>query len=199
MKRLDISTYAELRKGADVLEADSYGEKVLRLTNGNILKLFRRKRLLSSALWSPYAQRFCLNADRLRRFGFAAPKVIDVFRVREIGRDGVLYEPVPGKTLRQEFRENPVPDDLASTGEKLGRFVCDLFDRGVYFRSLHLGNIVRTPEGNFGLIDIADLRVFPLALPMRLRRRNILRMLRISEPGEDAWIDPDKMLCRNRD
>ena len=29
----------------------------------------------------------------------------------------------------------------------------------VYFRSLHLGNVVRTPEGRMGLIDIADLRV----------------------------------------
>lgn len=53
MQAIDHSTYEALRKGAHVLEADGSGDKVLRLADGRMLKLFRRKRLLSSALFSP--------------------------------------------------------------------------------------------------------------------------------------------------
>ena len=50
MQSIDHSTYEALREGAHVLEADGSGDKVLRLADGRMLKLFRRKRLLSSAL-----------------------------------------------------------------------------------------------------------------------------------------------------
>jgi len=43
--------------------------------------------------------------------------------------------------------------------EKLGRVIATLHAKGVYFRSLHMGNIVLTPVAEFGLIDIADLHV----------------------------------------
>ena len=55
LRIIDYQTYMVLREGAEVLEVDHCGEKVLRLRDGNILKLFRRKRLISSALWYPYA------------------------------------------------------------------------------------------------------------------------------------------------
>lgn len=66
MQALDHTRYLALREGAQVLEADGSGDKVLRLTDGSILKLFRRKRLLSSAAWYPYAKRFADNCDALR-------------------------------------------------------------------------------------------------------------------------------------
>jgi len=196
VKKIDQSTYLAMRDGAEILEADSHGDKVLRLTNGNMLKLFRRKRLISSSLWSPYAKRFCRNADRLLQLGIHAPKVIDVFRIPELERDGVLYAPVPGQTLRQEFHITPANNNIAPVRATLASFVRALFDKGIYFRSLHLGNIVRTPDGTFGLIDIADLRVFPIPLPQVMRKRNLTRMLRICEPGEDKWIDKELMLTQ---
>jgi hypothetical protein len=61
MQKLDHTAYLNMRDGAEVLEADRHGDKVLRLTDGTMLKLFRRKRVLSSALWAPYAQRFADN------------------------------------------------------------------------------------------------------------------------------------------
>ena len=44
----------ELIAGARILEQDSFGPKVYQLRDGNMLKLFRRKRLLSSALLRPH-------------------------------------------------------------------------------------------------------------------------------------------------
>jgi hypothetical protein len=63
LKRLVHDDYLAMRAGATVLEADGFGDKVLRLADGTMLKLFRRKRLFSSAAWYPYAQRFADNAS----------------------------------------------------------------------------------------------------------------------------------------
>ena len=69
MQPLSPERYRHLREGAQVIEADSHGEKVLRLADGNYNKLFRRNRLISSALFWPYAQRFANNARRREQLG----------------------------------------------------------------------------------------------------------------------------------
>src|SRR5690606_38383957 len=137
--------YEQLRAGAQVIEADSHGEKVLRLADGNYLKLFRRKRLLSSALLWPYAQRFASNARQLARLGIPCPQVIALYKLKTPRRDIVHYQPLPGRTLRQ-LRDagQPLPEGLF---EQFGRFMAELHQQGVYFRSAHLGNVVLTPEG----------------------------------------------------
>ena len=62
MQTLEQADYLALRADARVLEYDRHGDKVLQLADGSYLKLFRRKRLLSSAAWYPYAKRFADNA-----------------------------------------------------------------------------------------------------------------------------------------
>ena len=74
MQSIDHSTYEALRKGAQVLEADGSGDKVLRLADGRMLKLFRRKRLLSSALFFPYAQRFANNTRACLLYTSPSPR-----------------------------------------------------------------------------------------------------------------------------
>ena len=51
MEILPHENYLALRAGAAVVETDYYGDKLLLLLNGDYLKLFRRKRLISSAAW----------------------------------------------------------------------------------------------------------------------------------------------------
>ncbi|MCF5632082.1 toluene tolerance protein, partial [Pseudomonas syringae] len=105
MQKLDHTAYLDLREGAEVLESDRNGDKVLRLSNGTMLKLFRRKRLLSSAIWAPYAQRFADNCQALHARGIDCPKVLQVYRIPGIERDAVHYDPLPGHTLRQLLDE----------------------------------------------------------------------------------------------
>jgi phage gp46-like protein len=62
VQTLSHDAYLALRADATVLERDLHGDKVLQLADGSYLKLFRRKRLISSAAWYPYAQRFADNA-----------------------------------------------------------------------------------------------------------------------------------------
>ncbi|CAN1595470.1 phosphotransferase [Pseudomonas sp. B21-028] len=191
MQKLDHNSYLSLREGANVLEADRKGEKVLRLTDGSILKLFRRKRLLTSALWAPYAERFADNCQTLRERGIECPQVRQVYRIPDIERDAVHYDPLPGRTLRQ-LLDAEGHDDLRA---RLGAFVAQLHQAGIYFRSAHLGNLVLTPENTLGLIDIADLRAYPKPLRKSLRLRNFKHMLRYRQDRE--WLLKDNQFLEH--
>lgn len=185
VKQLGADAYETLRAGAAVLEADSFGDKVLRLPDGTILKLFRRKRWFSSAAWYPYAQRFADNAAALRRLGVLAPEVLAVWRVPAIERDAVHYQPVPGRTLREMRRDGLEPAMEADLKDRFGQFLARLHDDGVYFRSLHLGNVVCTPDRQLALIDIADARFFGRPLHARLRERSLKRLHAFAD--ESDW------------
>jgi hypothetical protein len=184
--------FLALKAGAEVLEADAHGEKVLRLADGSMLKLFRRKRLISSAAWYPYARRFADNAEALAKKGIRVPRVIAVARIPSVKRDAVHYHPLEGTTLRSLLRGGLDPETEARLKKLFTGFVIRLHALGIYFRSLHLGNVVLTPSGELGLIDFADLRIYRRPLPVFMRRRNIRRMLGIA--GERDWIDSAAIL-----
>ncbi|KPW41833.1 Toluene tolerance protein [Pseudomonas coronafaciens pv. atropurpurea] len=183
MQALDHAHYLDLVQGAEVLEADGTGDKVLRLRDGSMLKLFRRKRLVSSAAWYPYAQRFADNCVTLANRDIPCPRVLTVCRIAEIERDAVHYEPLAGYTLRQLLGSALAADKLRT---QLGRFIASLHEKGVYFRSAHLGNVILTPEGNLGLIDIADMKTYRHSLRKSLRLRNFKHMLRYQEDRQ--WL-----------
>ena len=186
--------FLALREGAEVIEADGHGEKVLRLADGSLLKLFRRKRLLSSAAWYPYAQRFVSNALALRERGIPVPTVIAAVRIPSIKRDAVRYHPLAGESLRTLVRQGLDPATERELKGKFTDLVIHLHALGIYFRSLHLGNVILTPSGELGLIDFSDLRVYARPLPGFMRRRNIQRMLGME--GEREWIDSGAILRR---
>ncbi|SCW54419.1 phosphotransferase [Pseudomonas sp. NFACC05-1] len=191
MQTLDHARYLSLREGAEVLEADGKGDKVLRLTDGSILKLFRRKRLLTSALWAPYAKRFADNCRTLRERGIECPEILQVYRIPSIKCDAVHYTPLPGYTLRQLLNVD-TNEDLQA---RLGEFVARLHQNGIYFRSAHLGNVVLTPQNTLGLIDIADLRTYRKPLRKGLRLRNFKHMLRYRQ--ERDWLLKDNQFLEH--
>lgn len=184
--------FLALKAGAEVIETDPHGEKVLRLADGTILKLFRRKRLITSAAWYPYAQRFVDNAGALARRGVPVPRVIAALRVPSVKRDAVHYHPLQGVSLRSLIRQELAPETERRLKRQFTEFVIHLHALGIYFRSLHLGNVILTPSGELGLIDFSDLRIYRRPLPRFMRRRNIQRMLGIA--GEREWIDSEAIL-----
>lgn len=196
LKTLSKQDYLNMREGAKVLEADPHGEKVLLLRDGSILKLFRRKRLLSSALFYPYAQRFAHNARRLSLIGVRVPTVIEVFSVPEMARDVVHYKPLPGETLRHLAKEGLAPERKLQLRTELNRLIVKLHFNGIYFRSLHLGNVIVTDGDQLGLIDFSDMRIYPWALGKYLRRRNVQRMAK--QPIEAGWLDMAKIMDGDR-
>ena len=191
---MDLKDYLALREGAVVLEADPHGDKVLRLVDGTIFKLFRRKRLVTSAALFPYALRFVKNAQALARLGVPVPKVLNLVRIPAIARDAGHYAPLEGETLRGMARVGLEQADERKLKSLFTRFVIELHDRGIYFRSLHIGNVVCTPDGRLGLIDFSDLRIYPWRLGRYLRARNMRRMQGIAD--ERDWLDIDAILQR---
>ncbi|NMG33893.1 toluene tolerance protein [Azoarcus sp. TTM-91] len=187
---LGYEDYLKLREGALVIEADRYGDKVLLLPDGSYIKLFRRKRLLSSAAFYPYVRRFADNVQALHARGIPCPDIIALYRIPHIERDAVHYRPLVGETLRRLLKQTPPPEaEACRLREQIGSFVARLHRLGVYFRSLHLGNIVLTPSGELGLIDVADMTTRQRALGYLLRKRNLKHLLRY--PEETAWLCAD--------
>ena len=168
--------FQQLTHNAAVLEADGLGPKVLQLQTGQFLKIFRRKRWLSSALLKPYSRRFIKNAERLQNLGIPTLDVKALYELPDKATSAVLYAPLPGNSLSQlakqpGFSWSPLLPELI-------RFVRELHRKGIYFRSLHLGNIVLTPQGSLGLIDIADMRFLGHSLPNHMIRRNLAHFSR---------------------
>ena len=186
MQKLDHTDYLVLRENCKVIEQDGFGDKVMILQDGTFLKLFRRKRLITSAAIWPYAQRFADNAKKLEELGIPCPKIIEVYRIPSIERDAVHYHPLPGMTLRDlHLGKAEYPDDLR---ERFAKFVGHIHDLGVYFRSIHLGNVVLTPEGEIGLIDISDMKIQTRPLSKSQRKRNFVHMVR--DAGDEEWLSP---------
>lgn len=186
MAKLCMEDYLRLRENAQLIESDEHGDKVLQLPDESYLKLFRQKRLLSSALIYPYASRFADNIAHLTRIGIPCPRVIGVYRIAAIKRDAVHYRPLYGKTVRQIVRDGIDEAQAAVIRKMLGIFVAELHAQGIYFRSLHLGNIILTEPGNFGLIDVADMQIRRGPLTRSRRLRNILHLSRYSD--EAQWL-----------
>lgn len=177
--RLSEAALNQMIVNASVLEADSYGAKVYRLQDGKILKLFRRKRWFSSALLRPYSKRFIDNATRLEELGVPTLKVLQFYTLDQPNMTAVLYEPLPGETLRQMTKAPGF--SWSEMLPALVELVRELHHSGIYFRSLHLGNIVVTPENRMGLIDVADMRFFAAPLSEKLKKRNLRHFARYIE------------------
>lgn len=170
--------FAQLSQNARILEQDQRGIKVLQLDNGNILKIFRVRHTFTLARIYSYARQFCRNAGRLKKLGIPTVEIVQLFHFEDSTDTAVMYQPLPGKTLRQLNQSGQLDNALL---KEFGQFVARLHQQGVYFRSLHFGNVVRTPEGQLGLIDIADLKVYPCSLATGHRARNFRHLQRYAE------------------
>lgn len=194
MKILSEPDLSALLLGSTTIEEDGLGLKVARLADGSFLKLYRRKRLLSSALWSPPSVRFAENAEHLQKLGIPAPNIHELLRVPERQLNGVRYQPLPGDTLRNRWR-SLAAEARDQEVEQFGGFLGRLHESGVYFRSLHLGNVLRLPDGELGLIDLSDMTISGHALKAMKRQRNLKHILRyredtqwLSESHREAWL-----------
>lgn len=178
----------KLCAGGSVLEQDERGVKVIQLTNGEILKIFRVKRLLSGANLFSYARRFCRNAKRLKRLNIPTIEIKTLFHFHNSNNTAVLYQPLEGKTLKQMIQSDSF--DLVSA-EAIGDFLAALHQQGIHFHSLHTGNVVQTPDGDLGLIDISDMSIYAWPLFCHTRVRSFKRLCRyqddIRKLGKFFW------------
>jgi len=176
MEKINQQQYQALIKGALLLEEDAFGVKVLDTRQGEIIKLFRRKRFFSTALLKPYAVRFVNNAQQLDTLGIPTVKINRLLWCHSIKRHLVVYQRLDGLLLRDVLSDSTLNSDALF--RQFGSFIAKLHNKGVYFRSAHLKNILVCPNGEFALIDISDMQIKKKALKLALRIRNFQHILR---------------------
>ncbi len=178
------SEYRTLTEPAQELERDRFGVKVLLLPDERIVKLFRLKRWFSLSAIYPYSFRFRRNARRVRKLGLSSVQVERVFYCPAIRRHGVIYPRLAGETLAELLTREPERTELL---EELALYMAQLHLTGVYFRSLHLGNVLLQAQGGLALIDVADMRFRNRPLNGSERARNFAHLLR--KPEQRAIIE----------
>lgn len=181
--------FAEMFRTGQVIEQDERGIKVLRFQNGDYLKIFRPRRRFSGAQLFSHARRFCRNAGRLQALQIPTVRIQKLYHFEDNPHAAVLYSPLEGETLRGIVHEGNYDADMIA--RKLGEFLATLHSKGVHFHSLHTGNVVLTPQGEFGLIDISDMSVYPWPLFCNTRIRSFKRLCRYKEDilllGKPFW------------
>jgi tRNA A-37 threonylcarbamoyl transferase component Bud32 len=176
MKSLTMVELAR-RMGATSVPDPAQLANIVELADGTVLKLFRKGSRIANLRCSR-ARRFARSARRLRERGLCTVDVLDVLRVNELGREGVIYRPLPGTDVRQCVRS------VSASLEVLGAFArlaAKLHRKGVYCRSLHLGNVILMDGGSLGLVDVADTSFGKTSLGVAKRVRNFRPILRYPE------------------
>ncbi|MRI31956.1 toluene tolerance protein [Endozoicomonas sp. OPT23] len=192
LERLSLNEFNGMKEGAEIIEKDHDGDKVLRLKDGSFIKIFRVKSLISQAWFWPYSMQFARNAEKLIARGVQTVDITGCYRLKGWKETAVHYQPLPGKNLRQVFPTLDTHSVKELTGQ-LASYYADLQQKGIYFRSLHLGNILQLPDKTLGLIDIADMRFSRGPLDTEQRLRNLKHLARYSQDVE--YLTQDDTFC----
>ncbi len=169
---------------ASILQQEIRGIKVYLSPGRDVIKLFRIKRIFSLSFIYPYSMRFERNGRRLQARGVATVLVDRVFYCHSIKRHGVIYRMMPGEDL-YSLLSSENPDTGLFT--ELAAFMVRLHDKGIYFRSLHLGNVLKMPDADLGLIDIGDMRFSPWPLTVKARARNFRHLFRSADYSQPMF------------
>lgn len=172
-------TLVELTRRMGATSAPDPGQitNIIEFADGTVLKLFRKGSRIDT-LRRSRARLFARCARRLRERGICTVDVLDVLRVDELGREGVVYRPLPGTDVRQ------LVCSASASLEVLGavaRLAAKLHRKGVYFRGLHLGNVILVDGGSLGLVDVVDTSFSRKSLSVAKRVRNFKPILRYTE------------------
>jgi len=185
---LSTETLDGMLEGGEVLEQDERGYKVVRLRTGDILKIFRVRHKVNGMRIYTHARRFFRNAERLHQLGVNTVTCQSLYHFSNSNDTAVLYSPLAGYTIRKLLDGNLLNQEMALA---LGAFIARLHQSGIHFRSLHMGNILVMPDGQYGLIDISDMSIYPWPLFCNTRVRNFRHLCRypddMSHLGKLSW------------
>lgn len=151
--------------------------KLLETQDNEIIKIFYpRKKLISSNAYKPYALRFASNAKQLRDLGFETPIINNIQHCPELNTYVLTYKRLQGIDTRV-LANNQHPDII----NQVARFIAELHNKGVFFRSIHLENLLYQDNGHFALLDIVDVQFNNKPLATYMRFRNLKHFLLIKD------------------
>jgi hypothetical protein len=172
--RVSKDQFASLCSGGKIISAHRiYGPKVILLPSGDYIKVFNPKSGLTKRKFFPKYKTFVKNTEQLRAYGIPSVTVNQVYFLEEYSSYAVSYTPLSGMDVRSLAEKNP-----KQTVDDLIPFLVELHEKGIYFRGIHLGNVLKLDNGQYGLIDVADLYFKRGPLSILLRVRNLAHMLK---------------------
>lgn len=173
VKLLSVDEFDEMVGAATMLAASSKRGRPRMMMNekGDILKFFYQRKKLSASRIKPYALRFAKNCKKLLARGIDAVCVKKIYYCPEKQCHVVRYIRIPGKDIRECLASGQ-----SEVLENIPGLLADLHKKGIFFRSVHLGNILQVKEDEFGLVDVANVRFYARSLRASLRARNIIHM-----------------------
>jgi hypothetical protein len=145
--------------------------KVIETDTDDIIKIFySRKKNPFSSNKCP-ALKFKKHAEKLASYQIGAPKIDALRYCPDLDTHFVCYSKIKGDDIRYLIRsgQNHMIASFAT-------FLANLHNNGIYFRSLHLANIVYQENAQFALIDIVDMRFKENSLSFYMRYRNLKHM-----------------------
>jgi len=141
-----------------------------------IIKLFYpKKSRFSSSKVKPRALRFYRNCERLLEKGYLAPKILDFQYYKDERIHLIHYQRLEGYDIRYLAARDP------AIIFEVAKFIADLHANGVWFRGIHLENLLYQANGQFALIDVADLKFRARALSLYIRYRNLKHLFNTRE------------------
>lgn len=182
--------YLNLTEGAKLIKRTRTKLRLLLSTENKIIKhIYKRKWFSTATLW-PYATRFINNAKRLKSKNILVPEINAVYFYPKLNCDILIYDYVDGPTLYDIACNN----DL-SFMPKFAHYIAMLHDLGIYFKDLHLGNIV-VKNDSYTLLDLESIHCKRRALTLTQRAQNLKYMFSIKEHvqfyqqfGADKFLD----------
>jgi len=149
-----------------------YGPKVVLLPDGDYLKVFNPKSGVTKRRFFPKYKTFVRNTEKLRAYNISCVRVTEIYALPDQDGFAVRYVPLIGTDLRILAQRQ-----VDKTLEKFIPFLVELHEKGIYFRGIHLANVLRLDDGKYGLIDVADLYFKRGPLSVMQRVRNLVHLL----------------------
>ena len=174
MKKIFFKNDAEFNKFVE--KADDLGHRKTFHKKNEIIKIFNVRGYLSSGFFNTYASRIIKNSIRLKEHEIPSIEITNELAFQYNNRlSGVSYKYIPGKTYRD--LGNKITKEMITD---LAKYISIIHKKGIYFRAMHLGNILLHNKKLF-LIDIAKIHFYPWPLFIFTRARAFRRMIKYQD------------------
>ena len=174
MKKIFFKNDAEFNKFVE--KADDLGHRKTFHKKNEIIKIFNVRGYISSGFFNTYASRIIKNSIKLKEHEISSIEITNELAFQYNNRlSGVSYKYIPGKTYRD--LGNKITKEMITD---LAKYISIIHKKGIYFRAMHLGNILLHNKKLF-LIDIAKIHFYPWSLFIFTRARAFRRMIKYQD------------------
>ena len=174
MKKIFFKNEAEFNKFVE--KADDLGHRKTFHKKNEIIKIFNVRGYISSGFFNTYASRIIRNSIKLKEHEISSIEITNELAFQYNNRlSGVSYKYIPGKTYRD--LGNKITKEMITD---LAKYISIIHKKGIYFRAMHLGNILLYNKKLF-LIDIAKIHFYPWSLFIFTRARAFRRMIKYQD------------------